>query len=115
MEAEAKILQAIFDQGALGIAQISVDGSWLRVNDRYCQMLGYSQARLAHKEDLGCYASGDYDEEFHLERRRFWMGAISLPFNGQALYPEGRHCLLGAVKSIAGGTTTMCRNTSLPW
>jgi hypothetical protein len=33
MESPDSILQAIFDQTALGIAQISLDGVWLRVND----------------------------------------------------------------------------------
>jgi two-component system, cell cycle sensor histidine kinase and response regulator CckA len=49
MESPDSILQAIFDQAAVGIAQISLDGSWLRVNDRYCQMLGYSEAELRTK------------------------------------------------------------------
>ena len=42
-------LQAIFDQAAVGISQISLDGAWLLVNNRYCQMLGYSEAELRSK------------------------------------------------------------------
>ena len=49
MEAEYQALQAIFDQAAVGIAQISLDGSLLRANDRYCQMLGYSESELRTK------------------------------------------------------------------
>jgi hypothetical protein len=40
MESEAKILQAIFDHAALGVAKIKLDRSWLRVNNRYCETLG---------------------------------------------------------------------------
>src|ERR1700722_10701773 len=76
MEFEAKILQAIFDQAALGIAQISVDGSWLRVNDRYCKMLGYSEAELLPRKIWDVTRPGDYDEVSSV-RRQLLDGAIS--------------------------------------
>ena len=50
METPDRTLQAIFDHAALGIAQIGLDGSWLRVNNRYCQMLGYSESELRIKK-----------------------------------------------------------------
>jgi two-component system, cell cycle sensor histidine kinase and response regulator CckA len=60
MESPDSILQTIFDQAAVGIAQGSVDGVLLRANNRYCQMLGYSATELrtkriqdiTHPEDL---------------------------------------------------------------
>ena len=76
MEPEAKILQAIFDHAALGIAQISLDGSWLRVNNRYCQMLGYSQSELLTRKIWDITRPPDYDE---VSRGRLQLleGAIS--------------------------------------
>ncbi len=62
MEPEAKILQAIFDHAALGIAQIGLDGAWLRANDRYCQMLGYSEAELRNRKVWDITRPPDYDE-----------------------------------------------------
>ena len=41
--------RATFSQAAVGIAQTSRDGKWLRVNKRYCEMLGYSEAELLMK------------------------------------------------------------------
>jgi two-component system, cell cycle sensor histidine kinase and response regulator CckA len=38
--------QAIFSQAAFGIAQIDIDGRWLRLNDRFCNLLGYTEAEL---------------------------------------------------------------------
>jgi PAS domain S-box-containing protein len=46
MGTPTRVLQAIFEQAAVGIAEISLDGKWLRVNERYCQMLGYSESEL---------------------------------------------------------------------
>jgi len=49
MHTQDQILQAIFDQAFVGIAQIGLDCTWLRVNSRYCQMLGYSESELRTK------------------------------------------------------------------
>src|SRR5215213_8521117 len=49
-----------FDNAAIGMAVVSVDGSWLQVNESLCKLLGYSEhelratsfQRLTHTEDL---------------------------------------------------------------
>jgi PAS domain S-box-containing protein len=43
------LLRSIFSQTAIPIAQAGLDGQWLRVNDRFCEMLGYTQAELRTK------------------------------------------------------------------
>jgi PAS domain S-box-containing protein len=70
------ILQAIFDHAALGIAQIGLDGSLLRVNDRYCQMLGYSQSELRARKIWDVTRPADYDEVSNA-RHQLLEGAIS--------------------------------------
>ncbi len=76
MESEAKILQAIFDHAALGIAQIGLNGSWLRVNNRYCEMLGYSESELLTRKVWDITRPPDYDEVSR-GRRQLLEGAIS--------------------------------------
>ncbi len=52
--------QATFEQAAVGIAHVRLDGSWLRVNDKICQIVGYSREELmqstfqkiTHADDL---------------------------------------------------------------
>jgi PAS domain S-box-containing protein len=65
--AEARIAEieerfrGAFEGAAHGMAIVSLDGNWLRVNGALCQMLGYSEAELlatdfqtvTHPEDLG--------------------------------------------------------------
>jgi PAS domain S-box-containing protein len=38
--------RAMFENSAVGMAQVSPDGHFLRVNERLCEMFGYSQAEL---------------------------------------------------------------------
>lgn len=38
--------RAMFEQTAVGIAQVGLKGQWLHVNPRLCEMLGYSESEL---------------------------------------------------------------------
>ncbi|HIK29278.1 MAG: PAS domain S-box protein [Oscillatoriaceae bacterium SKW80] len=38
--------RAIFDQAAVGISQVGLDGRWLMVNQRLCDIVGYSASEL---------------------------------------------------------------------
>jgi diguanylate cyclase (GGDEF)-like protein/PAS domain S-box-containing protein len=52
--------QGTFDNAAIGMAVVSVDGSWLQVNEALCKLVGYSEQelratnfqRLTHVDDL---------------------------------------------------------------
>lgn len=38
-----RMLQALFDNAAIGISQVALDGRYLQVNQEYCRLLGYSK------------------------------------------------------------------------
>ncbi|GGR23659.1 diguanylate cyclase [Deinococcus ruber] len=45
LESEARF-KATFDQAAVGIAHVSLDGRWLEVNQRLCDIVGYAREEL---------------------------------------------------------------------
>ncbi|NJO36729.1 MAG: PAS domain S-box protein [Rhizobiales bacterium] len=53
--------RTLFEQASVGIAKVAFDGSWIRVNSRLCEILGYSSEELlernllalTHPEDRG--------------------------------------------------------------
>jgi diguanylate cyclase (GGDEF)-like protein/PAS domain S-box-containing protein len=45
LESEARF-RTTFDQAAVGIAHVGLDGKWLEVNARLCDIVGYSRAEL---------------------------------------------------------------------
>ena len=55
-----KRFRVTFEQAAVGIALVALDGTWLRVNPKLCNILGYAEAELrmrnfqalTHPEDL---------------------------------------------------------------
>lgn len=56
----AELVDATFENAAIGIAHVGLDGSWLRVNERLLEILGYSREELlaitfqdiTHPDDL---------------------------------------------------------------
>jgi PAS domain S-box-containing protein len=75
--------RSLFDLSAVGMAQVSPEGRYLRVNRKFCHMLGYSEQELlqltiydiTHPEDreisaakLG-YSFADGSEEYNIEKR----------------------------------------------
>jgi PAS domain S-box-containing protein len=42
----AEVNRVTFDQAAVGIAHVGIDGRWLRVNDKFCAILGYPREEL---------------------------------------------------------------------
>src|SRR5918997_1173322 len=52
--------RATFEQAAIGVAHVGLDGRWLRVNDKLCEITGYSREELSemsfqditHPDDL---------------------------------------------------------------
>jgi PAS domain S-box-containing protein len=53
--------RATFDLAAVGLAHVGLDGRWLRVNDRLCEILGYERTvlltrtfqEITHPDDVG--------------------------------------------------------------
>ncbi len=61
LHASERRFLATFEQAAVGIALVAPDGRWLRINRRFCDLLGYAETELldktfqdiTHPEDLG--------------------------------------------------------------
>ncbi len=49
LQQKEKRLQATFAQAAVGISQVDLDGRWIRVNDRMCEIVGYSREELLQR------------------------------------------------------------------
>ncbi|MGC8642341.1 MAG: hybrid sensor histidine kinase/response regulator, partial [Isosphaeraceae bacterium] len=60
LRASEQLFRATFDNAAVGIAHIGLEGRWLRINDRFCSILGFSREELigrnfqekTHPDDL---------------------------------------------------------------
>jgi PAS domain S-box-containing protein len=103
---------AIFDQTAIGIAQIRLDGHWLLANVKLCDLLGWSREELIVQPFLDCLHPDDraitvtYINSFlNLEHPASdsTNNGIELRF----LHKTGKtiwvHCTLSMVQNAIGG------------
>jgi PAS domain S-box-containing protein len=55
-----RLFRATFEQAAVGMAHVGLDGAWMRVNDKVCEIVGYPRDELlrltfhavTHPDDL---------------------------------------------------------------
>jgi PAS domain S-box-containing protein len=59
-ESEARY-RATFDQAAIGIAHVGLDGRWLAVNDKLCAITGYSREEMLRSRFQEITHPGDLD------------------------------------------------------
>jgi len=68
--------QETFDQAAVGIVHTSHDGKYLRMNRRFCEMLGYDKAELLGHAAAEFTHPDDRNQVAHY-RQDLWEGKIS--------------------------------------
>jgi formate hydrogenlyase transcriptional activator len=82
-----------FDQAAVGIAHVGIDGRWLRVNDKLCAIVGYPREELL----------------------QLTFQDITHPDDLKADLKQARQCLAGAIKSYSMEKRYVRRDRSLVW
>lgn len=91
-ESEA-LFRATFEQAAVGMSHVAPDGRWLRVNQRFCDIVGYSREELLalHFQDITHPGDVDVDvtnvgKMLAREIDRFAMEKRYLHKNGAAVW-----------------------------
>ena len=69
LEKNEKKFRALFDQAAVGIARVAIDGNWLDVNQKLCEIVGYPRNQLLTKnfQDITYKKDLILDLELHQE------------------------------------------------
>jgi PAS domain S-box-containing protein len=117
IEAE-EALRATFQHAALGMIHLAPDGRFIRINDRFCEMLGYGRGELLQRTLAQITHPNDVEASRALLRRclageieTFGMEKRYLKKSGTPLWahltvslarnPQGRpHYLIGVVQDI---------------
>ncbi len=67
--------QETFNQAAVGIVHTSSDGSYLRVNRKFCEMMGYDAAELLGHKAAEFSIPEDHEKDAH-NRMLMWNGKL---------------------------------------
>ncbi|HBB34333.1 MAG TPA: hypothetical protein DDZ80_13560 [Cyanobacteria bacterium UBA8803] len=64
-----KLFRAIFEQAAVGIAQVSLSDRFLQINQRYCDLLGYTESEMLAQKCRDIVHSDDRDMSVEYQRQ----------------------------------------------
>lgn len=64
-----QLFETTFEQAAVGIAHVAENGSWLRLNEKFCNILGYAHAELMGKSFQDVTYPTDLDKDLALFQR----------------------------------------------
>ena len=56
--------RATFDQVAVGFVQVGLDGTWIRFNDKFCDILGYTREELVTVSPFDLVTPQDFETDF---------------------------------------------------
>jgi PAS domain S-box-containing protein len=56
--------RATFEQAAVGIVQVGLDGEWLRFNDKFCDIVGYDREELVTVSVFQLVSPEDFERDF---------------------------------------------------
>lgn len=101
-ESEAR-WRGIFDNAAVGVAQVDLDGRWVRVNGRLAAITGYAPDELEGRTFVDITHPDDIDEDVRL-RRELLAGAIdTYTLEKRYLRRDGRPTWVNVTVSMSRG------------
>jgi PAS domain S-box-containing protein len=106
VEAEAKIkesqeeLLVIFEQAAVGFSNSSPDGRFLRVNQKLCEITGYSQEELLSMSFQEITHPDDLEKDFEIQSRLLSDGAGSYTTEKRYRRKDGSYVWVNLTASL---------------
>jgi diguanylate cyclase (GGDEF)-like protein/PAS domain S-box-containing protein len=88
-----------FDQAAVGIVHTSFDGKYLQVNQKFCEMLGYSKSELMGRAAADFTHVEDRNKS-QLSRQLMWEGKLST-FTEERRYLRQDGSILWANRTVS--------------
>ena len=92
--------RSTFEQAAVGMAHVSTDGRWLRVNQKLCEIVGYSKQELLLKTFEDITHPDDLNEDWRYIRQLLAGEIQTCSFEKRYLHKNGRHVWIGLTVSL---------------
>ncbi|HUB81698.1 MAG TPA: PAS domain S-box protein [Bryobacteraceae bacterium] len=94
------VYRATFDQAAVGMNYVSLDGRFLRVNPRYCRLLGYSQEELLGRRFQEITYPGDLQDEAERVEKLLSGHGATTSYNKRFIRKDGSLAWLHVTVSL---------------
>lgn len=95
--------RATFDQASVGFLQVGLEGEWLRFNDKFCDIIGYSREELSQISVFDLITPEDFERDF--ERGVNMLAGEIQDYNEEKLVigKDGRQVWINLTVSLVYG------------
>jgi PAS domain S-box-containing protein len=97
--------RATFEQAAVGIAHVAPDGRWLRVNQRLCDIVGYSREELTRLTFQDITHPDDLDADLQYVRQMLADEIASYSMEKRYVRKNGRHVWINLTVALLRDAT----------
>jgi len=95
--------RAIFEQAGVGIAVVTADGRWLRVNQRLCELVGYTAEELQARRYQDLTHPDDLDTSLRRRRAMLEGEAPAYSFEQRYIHKNGSIVWINLTTSVMRG------------
>jgi PAS domain S-box-containing protein len=97
--------RATFEQAAVGIAHVGTQGHWLRVNQKLCDIVGYSRQELLDRTSHDLTHPDDLETDLH-QLRQFLGGELkTYGMEKRYIHRSGSHLWVNLTMSLVSGSS----------
>ena len=89
-----------FENAAVGIAHLSLDGTFLRVNSRLCEMVGYTREELLETDWMSISHPGEIELNLRLRERHFRGETGSYSLQKRYIHKMGHEIWINLTASL---------------
>jgi PAS domain S-box-containing protein len=100
LQASEELFRHTFEQTAIGLAHVSLDGTWLRVNQKLCDILGYDREELLATTFQAITEPEDLAEDLRLVAQLLNGEIDEYTLEKRYIHKRGHHVWIGLTVAL---------------
>jgi PAS domain S-box-containing protein len=106
LQASETRFRAVFEQAAVGMARLSSEGRWIQVNQKLCDILGYTPAELLNQHFSAVTFAADQQQDDHYYAQLVNGEQPHCQFEKRYLHKDGRPIWVLVTVSVESSAET---------
>lgn len=104
LQASEELFRHTFEEIPMGFCHVALDGTWLRVNRKFCEIVGYTQAELCATTFQAITEPADLDRDFAFIEHLFSSEHHEGTLEKRYIHKQGHHVWVNLTASLIGAT-----------
>jgi PAS domain S-box-containing protein len=104
LQASEELFRHTFEEIPMGFCHVALDGTWLRVNRKFCEIIGYSQAELSTTNFQAITEPADLAQDFAFIEQLLSSECHEGTLEKRYIHKQGHHVWVNLTASVIRAT-----------